>query len=331
MRTVSLGPFTVSAIGLGCMNMSAGYGPADQATSEKLLHAALDRGYRFLDTAAIYGFGDNEKLIGRTLAARRDQYVLATKCGMTRDQQGLPRPSGRPERLQRECEQSLRNLQTEVIDLYYLHRVDPDVPVEESVGALGELVRQGKVRTIGLSEVCCDTLRRAHQEFPITAVQSEYSLWSRTAERGMLTTCEELGVTFVPFSPLARGFLTGKASDVTTLSEGDIRQTIARPRFEPEAFARNSELLVPYRAIAERIECSPAQLALAWLLAKTGGKVVPIPGTKHIDFMEENAGAVEVVLDDATVIELDALINDDTVSGARYADAVMDSIDSERD
>jgi len=331
MRTRQLGPFTVSAIGLGCMNLSAGYGAADPATSEQLLHQALDQGYRFLDTAAVYGAGHNETLIGTTLAARRDEFVLASKCGLGRDAQGLPAPSGRPHQLRQECEQSLRRLQTDVIDLYYLHRVDPAVPVEESVGALGDLVREGKVQTLGLSEVCSDTLRRAHREHPITAVQSEYSLWSRTPERGLLDCCAQLGVCFVPFSPLGRGFLTGKAGDVSTLSEGDIRLTIARPRFETDAFASNSRLLTPYFAIARRVGCTPAQLALAWLLARTDGEVIPIPGTKHLDYLRENGAAAAVQLDGAVVAELDQLINERTVVGARYSDEIMRSIDAERD
>jgi len=331
MRTRPLGPFTVSAIGLGCMNMSAGYGAADPEESERVLQQALDSGYRLLDTAAVYGAGHNESLIGNTLASRRHEFVLATKCGMGRDAAGLPCPSGRPERLRQECEASLRRLRTEVIDLYYLHRVDPAVPVEESIGALGELVREGKVQTLGLSEVCCDTLRRAHREHPITAVQSEYSLWSRTPERGMLDCCSELGVTFVAFAPLGRGFLTGKAGDITTLAADDIRQTIARPRFEPDAFAANSRLLPPFGAIAERVGCSPAQLALAWLLHRDEGRILPIPGTKHRDYLLENAAAAEVTLDGASVAELDQLINEQTVRGERYSDSIMQSIDAERD
>ncbi len=335
MHNRQIGPLTVSAIGLGCMNMSMGYGPAVEKTSRRLLLESLDIGYRFLDTATMYGGGHNESLIGSTLKDRRSEYVLASKCCLGKDADGKPTIDGRPETLLRQCEESLQRLQTDVIDLYYLHRLDPNVPIEESVGALGEMVKAGKVRAIGLSEVASDTLRRAHAEHPIAAMQSEYSLWSRTPERGMLATCEELGVTFVPFSPLARGFLPGSAQDVTQLGEEDIRATIARPRFEPENFQKNAQLLTPFNAIAEREGCTPAQLSLAWLLAQKdsqGNKtLVPIPGTKHIEWMQDNSGASELVLADEVVAELDLLINETTVSGNRYSDGVMAKTDSERD
>ena len=331
MQQRKLGPFNVSAIGLGCMNVSSGYGPRiDEDAAGELFNAALDRGYSFLDTASLYGFGHNESLIGRYLNTRRDEYVLASKCGFSRDADGKSFMDGRPEVLAATCEDSLRRLGTDVIDLYYLHRIDPKVPVEESVGALARMVEQGKVRTIGLSELYEDSLRRAHAVHPITAVQSEYSLWSRTPERKMLAACAELGVAFVPFSPLARQFLTGKSPDVTGVGEDDIRATIARPRFEPENFALNTRLLSPFGAIAEREGCSMAQLALAWLLAQPGG-LIPIPGTKHMEWMIENAAAADVSLDAATVAELDALINEDTVSGYRYTDRLMASTDSEKD
>jgi len=331
MQQRQIGAFTVSAIGLGCMNLSMGYGPRpDDEDCGKLLNAALDHGYSFLDTAAMYGAGHNEQLIGKYLCARRDEYVLASKCGIAKDAEGKVTRDGRPEVLQQTCELSLRQLQTDVIDLYYLHRIDPKVPVEESVGALGRLVEQGKIRAVGLSEICADSLRRAHAELPITAVQSEYSLWSRTPERKILATCAELGVAFVPFSPLARQFLTGKCGDVTTVGEDDIRATIARPRFEPDNFAHNQALLAPFGEIAARKDCSMAQLALAWLLAQ-GDNIVPIPGTKHMEWMIENAGAAEVELDAATVAELDELINEDTVAGHRYTDDLMQTTDSEKD
>jgi len=237
---------------------------------------------------------------------------------------------GRPAVLRQTCEESLRRLDTETIDLYYLHRIDPAVAVEESVGALAQLVAAGKIRGIGLSEVSAETLRRAHAEPPISAVQSEYSLWTRTPERRVLATCAELGIAFVPFSPLARQFLTGRCGDLTTFADDDIRASIARPRFEPDNFARNRELLVPFAAVAEREGCSMAQLALAWLLAR-GDNIIPIPGTKHHDWMLENAGAAEISLAPATVAELDALINENTVSGRRYTDALMASTDSEQD
>ena len=331
MQQRKLGPFSVSAIGLGCMNVSMGYGPRiDDDEAGELFNAALDHGYTFLDTASLYGLGHNESLIGKYLSHRRDEYVLASKCGFSRTEEGKTIMDGRPATLAQTCEDSLRRLDTEVIDLYYLHRIDPGVPIEESVGALAQLVEQGKIKTIGLSEVSAESLRRAHAVHPITAVQSEYSLWTRTPERKVLATCAELGVGFVPFSPLARQFLTGKSPDLTQVLEDDIRATIARPRFEPANFSRNRLLLVPFGEIAARIGCSMAQLALAWLLAQDGG-LIPIPGTKHMQWMIENAGAADIELDAATVAELDALINEDTVAGHRYTDALMKSTDSEKD
>jgi len=331
MQQRNLGPFTVSAIGLGCMNVSMGYGPRiPDADAGRLFNAALDRGYSFLDTASLYGLGHNESLIGTYLSSRRDEYVLASKCGFSRTAEGKTVMDGRPAVLQETCEDSLRRLDTDVIDLYYLHRIDPQVSVEESVGALAQLVAQGKIKTIGLSEICADSLRRAHAVHPITAVQSEYSLWTRTPERKVLATCSELGISFVPFSPLARQFLTGKSPDVTAVLEDDIRATIARPRFEPQNFAQNQKLLGPFGKIAESNGCTRAQLALAWLLAQ-GDNIIPIPGTKHMEWMLENAGGDAVSLDTATVAELDALINEDTVAGYRYTDALMASTDSEKD
>ena len=332
MHTRTIGPFTVSAIGLGCMNVSMGYGPRqDDDESGRLLNAALDQGYSLLDTAAMYGMGHSEELIGKFLASRRDEYVLASKCGIFRgaDKDKIE-INGRPEVLMQTCEDSLRRLNTDVIDLYYLHRIDPKVPIEESIGALSRLIEQGKIQTIGVSETSSASLRRAHAEHPITAVQSEYSLWTRTPERQMLATCADLGIAFVPFSPLARQFLTGKCPDVNGVLEDDIRATIARPRFEPENFALNRKLLEPYSEIAERNGCSMAQLALAWLLAR-GDNIVPIPGTKHMEWMIENAGAADINLDKATVDELDELINEETVAGRRYSDAVFAAADSEQD
>ncbi len=325
MKTRTIASLTVSEVGLGCMNMSMGYGKADDAVSERLLKEALDVGYTFLDTAQVYGSGHNEELIGKSLKDRRNEYVLATKCGLSRED-GI---NGDPDKIMLSCENSLKRLQTDVIDLYYLHRVDPNIPIEESTGALSKLVEQGKVREIGLSEVCSKNLRKAHKVHPIAALQSEYSLWSRTPERGILDVCDELGVSMVPFSPLGRAFLTGAAKNVNDCEEGDLRTNIARPRFEPEAFAKNSELLVPYKEIAEQNNCSMAQLAIAWLLHRQGS--VPIPGTKHIEFMKENAVASEVTLTDETVTKLDELINENTVVGNRYSDERMADSDSERD
>jgi len=325
MKTRTIGSLTVSEVGLGCMNMSMGYGKADDNVSERLLNEALDVGYTFLDTAQVYGDGHNEELIGKALESRRNEYVLATKCGLSRAH-GI---KGDAAGIMESCENSLKRLRTDVIDLYYLHRVDPNVPIEESTGALAKLVEQGKVREIGLSEVCCENLRRAHKVHPIAALQSEYSLWSRTPERGILDLCDELGVTMVPFSPLGRAFLTGAAKSTDELPETDLRVAIAKPRFEPEAFKENSKLLVPFAEIAEAHNCTMGQLALAWLLQREND--VPIPGTKHIEFMKENAGASGIALSAETVAQLNQLINEDTVIGTRYNKDRMAESDSERD
>ncbi|MCP4182574.1 MAG: aldo/keto reductase [Hyphomicrobiales bacterium] len=327
MHQRKIGSLTVSGLGLGCMNMSFGYGAADDKVSTRLLNQAIDTGYTFFDTALVYGSGHNESLIGSAISQRRHEYILATKCGLSREH-GI---NGRPDLILESCEASLKRLQTDYIDLYYLHRVDPNVAIEESIGAITRLVEQGKVREIGLSEVCSENLKRAHREYSIAAVQSEYSLWSRTPERAVIKTCKELGVTLVPFSPLGRAFLTGKAKDVSQLPDDDLRCTIARPRFEPDAFARNKKLLEPFAAIAQANDCSMAQLALAWLMARENRTMVPIPGTKRIEFMEENAGASEIVLDRSTVDELDELINESTISGTRYTAARMADTDAERD
>jgi len=335
MQTRQIGSLKVSEIGLGCMNMSSGYGAANDEISTRLLNEAMDAGYTFLDTATLYGGGHNERLIGDVLKLRRDEFVLASKCGLARDEAGESVLNGRPEVIRRQCEASLKRLQTDVIDLYYLHRLDPQVPIEESVGTLGDLVKEGKLREVGLSEVSSDTLHRAHMEYPVAAVQSEYSLWSRTPEFKLLKSCEALGVTLVAFSPLARQFLTGKCTDNSMLDASDIRCTNARPRFEPAAFAHNAKLLVPYAQIAKRVDCSMAQLALAWLLAQqdSAGQqtIVPIPGTKHIEYMQENSEASMVHLDAKTVAELDELINEHTIMGQRYTDSLMASSDAERD
>ncbi len=313
------------------MNVSMGYGPRpEEAEAGKLFNLALDNGYTFMDTASMYGMGHNESLVGKYVGHRRSEYTLASKCGIVRNAEDRSVSDGRPEVLLATCEDSLKRLKTDVIDLYYLHRIDAKVPVEESVGALSRMVEDGKVRAIGLSECSSDSLRRAHAVHPITAVQSEYSLWTRTPERKILDTCRELGVAFVAFSPLARQFLTGKCGDVTTVGDSDIRATIARPRFEPDAFAHNQALLQPYGAIAERVGCTMAQLALAWLLAR-GDDIIPIPGTKHVDYMQENAGAGDIRLDSDTVAELDQLINEETVTGDRYTAGLMKAIDSEKD
>ncbi len=327
MQKRKLGPFTVSSIGLGCMSLSHAYGtPPDADTAAKVLLRALELGYTHFDTAAKYGFGANETLVGKVLKDRRREFVLASKAGMFRNAEGAREINGSPEILKQTCEDALRRLQTDVIDLYYLHRWDKRVPIEESVGALADLVRQGKVKTIGLSEVSANTIRKAHSVHPIAAVQSEYSLWSRNAEVAVLDACKELGVAFVAFSPLARGFLAGALNDASTLAPKDIR--LAMPRFQSEHFSKNVKLLDGFRAIARENDCTMGQLALAWLLAQ-GQDIIPIPGTTRLDHLEENTGALGVQLSAQTLSRLDALINPRTVSGPRYNAATLPEIDTE--
>jgi hypothetical protein len=298
----------------------------DSGDSAPFFRRALDRGINFFDTAALYGFGANETLLGRVLKPHRHRIVLASKCGMT-GVNGKRVIDGRPQSLKRDCEASLARLQTDVIDLYYLHRWDKQVPIEDSIGALADLVREGKVKTIGLSEVSALTLRRAHAVHPVTALQSEYSLWTREAEIATLAACRELGVAFVAFSPLARAFLTDTLHDPEAQLEAkDIRRQM--PRFEPANYAKNLELLPEYLRIAAEARCTPAQLALAWLLAK-GEDIIPIFGTRTLEHLDENVAGADVQLDRKTVERLDALINQQTVSGPRYNTATQLEIDTE--
>jgi aryl-alcohol dehydrogenase-like predicted oxidoreductase len=325
--TRRIGSFDVSALGLGCMNLSHAYGtpPAEEAAAALLLRA-LDHGITHFDTAALYGFGKNETLLGKVLKPHRQKIFLASKCGMT-GVDGKRVIDGRPETLKRTCEESLRRLQTDVIDLYYLHRWDRQVPIEDSVGALADLVRQGKVKSIGLSEVSAATLRRAHAVHPIAALQSEYSLWTRNPEIATLAACRELGTAFVAFSPLARAFLTCRLRDPDIeLEAKDIRRQM--PRFEPANYERNLALLPEYRRIADEAGCTPAQLALAWLLAK-GDHILPIFGTRQPAHLDENAGGAPVRLDGSLVARLDALINQQSVAGPRYNAATQEEIDTE--
>jgi aryl-alcohol dehydrogenase-like predicted oxidoreductase len=326
MKQRKIGPFDVAAIGLGCMNLSHAYGtPPAAADSEDLLLAAFAAGVTYFDTAAMYGFGANEELIGRVLKPHRREIVLASKCGLT-GVDGKRVIDGRPDTLKRTCDQSLRRLQTDMIDLYYLHRWDKKVPIEESVGAMADLVRAGKVRALGVSEVSVATLRRAHAEHPIAALQNEYSLWTRNPELGGLAACKEIGAAFVAFSPLARRYLTGTLRDVSGFEEKDIRRTM--PRFSPENYAANLTLLDEYARIASDVGCTQAQLALAWLLAR-GDHVVPIPGTTRVDHLRENVAAMDIALDARTIARLDALINQRTVTGPRYSAATQAEIDTE--
>lgn len=330
MKQRQLGPFSVSAIGLGCMNICHAYGaPVSQEQAERVLLTAFDEGVTHFDTAALYGFGASETHVGNVLSRHRHKFTLASKGGMAGVQfdDGVRRViDGRPEAIRKNCEDSLRRLRTDVIDLYYLHRWDKQVPVEDSVGAMSDLVRAGKVRALGLSEVSAATIRKAQAVHPITAVQTEYSLWTRNPEIAVLDTCREFGIAFVAFSPVARGFLCGPDLDVSAFDAKDIRR--AMPRFAPEHFAANLKLLPAYRAIADEVGCTPAQLALAWLLHQ-GPDVLPIPGTSNVDHLRDNLGASEVALDAATLARLDALINQKTVSGNRYNEQSNREVDTE--
>lgn len=329
MQTVKLGSqgAVVSRMGLGCMGMSEFYGQRDDTESAATILRALDLGVTFLDTADMYGIGDNEELVGKTIKSRRAEVFLATKFGNVRKKNDPTYwvISGRPDYVRRACDDSLKRLGLDHIDLYYQHRVDPDVPIEETVGAMAELVKAGKVKYLGLSEASPATIRRAHKVHPITALQTEYSLWSREPEASIIPTLRELGIGFVPYSPLGRGFLTGSITKPTDLDTTDVR-TVRMPRFAGDAFNRNAVLVERVRAIAARKGVTASQLALAWVLAK-GDDLVPIPGTKRRKYLEENAAAVAVPLTPAEVSELETAVPPDAVAGGRYSDASMKTID----
>ena len=324
MRHLGTSGPLVSALGLGCMGMSEFYGPADEAQSIATIHRALDLGLNFLDTADMYGAGHNEELVGRAIRGRRSQVVLATKFGNVRGpDRSFAGVNGRPEYVRQACDASLRRLQVDVIDLYYQHRVDPQVPIEDTVGAMAGLVRAGKVRWLGLSEAAPATIRRAHAVHPIAALQTEYSLWSRDPEGELLDTVRELGMAFVAYSPLGRGFLTGAIRQLDDLAPDDWRRH--NPRFTPENLAHNLRLADTLREMAAERGCTAAQLALAWLLAQ-GDDIIPIPGTRRIERLEENLGALQVPLSTEDLLRIHQAMPPGAASGMRYPDAAMQAL-----
>ena len=325
LQVLGKGDIEISSIGLGCMGMSQGYGPGDDEESIKTLNRALDLGINFLDTAAVYGNGANERLVGRAIKDRRSDVILATKCGVQAAAVGIPSGlDGSPDEIRRSCDESLKRLSVDVIDLFYLHRVDPKTPIEDSVGSMAELVHAGKVRYLGLSEAAPATIRRAHKVHPISALQSEYSLWWRDPEASLLPVCRELGITFVPFSPLGRGFLSGRVTSITDLDDSDLRRGL--PRFQGDNFDKNLGLVKQLKVFAAMKAATPSQMALAWILAK-GDNIAPIPGTKRVSYLESNVAASEIILSPADVAQLEALFPPDTAVGERYSEQMAKWVD----